>query len=67
MGWASSRDLCRVIWSKGSTTGCNSLHRVSPIEGPTLRIMGLFVYEPEPGVVGDPEVNETIYGERVAL
>ena len=32
----------------------------------TLRIMGVFVYEFSPGVVGDPEVNATIYGDRVA-
>ena len=46
--------------------GCNSLHRVSPVEGDRLRIMGVFVYENEPGVIGDPEVNETIYGRRAA-
>ena len=46
--------------------GCNSLHRVSPVEGNRLRIMGVFVYENEPGVVGDPEVNETVYGRRTA-
>ena len=45
--------------------GCNSLHRVSPVRGPTLRIMGVFVYEFGPGLVGDPEVNATIYGPRV--
>ncbi len=46
--------------------GCNSLHRVSPVEGDTMRIMGVFVYETEPGVIGDPQVNETVYGARVA-
>lgn len=46
--------------------GCNSLHRVSPVEGETMRIMGVFVYETEPGVIGDPEVNATIYGRAVA-
>ena len=46
--------------------GCNSLHRVSPVEGDRLRIIGVFVYENEPGVIGDPEVNETIYGRRAA-
>ena len=46
--------------------GCNSLHRVSPVSGKTLRIMGVFVYEFSPGIVGDPEVNATIYGPRVA-
>lgn len=46
--------------------GCNSLHRVKKVEGDRLRIMGVFVYETEPGVVGRPEVNETIFGPRVA-
>ena len=26
--------------------------------------MAVFVYETEPGVTGDPEVNETVYGPR---
>lgn len=46
--------------------GCNSLHRVSPVRGETMRIMGVFVYESKPGVKGDPRVNATIYGPRVA-
>lgn len=46
--------------------GCNSLHRVTPVEGDTLRIMGVFVYEFSPRILGDPEVNATIYGSRVA-
>eukprot|EP00752_Nemacystus_decipiens_P015484 g13815.t1 len=46
--------------------GCNSLHRVSPVEGERLRIMGVFVYETEPGVTGDPQVNETVYGRPTA-
>jgi hypothetical protein len=46
--------------------GSNSLHRVTPVEGDALRIMGVFVYEFSPGVVGDPEVNATIYGGRVS-
>ena len=45
--------------------GCNSLHRVTPVHGDTLRIMGVFVYEFSPGILGDPEVNATIYGSRV--
>ena len=44
--------------------GCNSLHRVTPVHGDTLRIMGVFVYEFTPGILGDPEVNATIYGPR---
>lgn len=46
--------------------GCNSLHRVSPVEGDRLRIMGVFVYENRPGVTGDPEVNRTVYGRATA-
>jgi hypothetical protein len=46
--------------------GCNSLHRVTPVHGDTLRIMGVFVYEFSPGLMGDAEVNATIYGPRVA-
>jgi len=42
--------------------GCHSLHRVSKVAGNTLRIMGVFVYESSPGVVGNAEVNETVYG-----
>lgn len=45
--------------------GCNSLHRVTPVSGDTLRIMGVFVYEFSPGQIGDSEVNATIYGPRV--
>ncbi len=44
--------------------GCNSLHRVSPVEGDVMRIMGVFVYETEPGVIGDPQVNATVYGRQ---
>ncbi|MEQ9261412.1 MAG: 2OG-Fe(II) oxygenase [Roseovarius sp.] len=46
--------------------GCNALHRVSPVTGPSMRIMGVFVYEREPGVIGDPEVNTTVYGRTCA-
>jgi len=42
--------------------GCHSLHRVSQVAGDTMRIMGVFVYESAPGVVGNAEVNETVYG-----
>ncbi|MEZ5926805.1 MAG: 2OG-Fe(II) oxygenase [Hyphomicrobiaceae bacterium] len=46
--------------------GSNSLHSVSPVIGPRMRVMAVFVYERQPGVVGDPKVNATIYGPRVA-
>lgn len=45
--------------------GCNSLHRVTPVQGDKLRVMGVFVYEFDPGIVGDARVNATIYGPRV--
>lgn len=47
--------------------GCNSLHRVTEVKGERMRIMGVFVYETEPGVVGDPEVNANIFGPRVVV
>ena len=46
--------------------GCHSLHRVTPVLGSTLRIMGVFVYEFQPGIAGDSAVNATIYGPRVS-
>lgn len=42
--------------------GCNSLHRVSQVTGDRQRLMAVFVYETEPGIIGDPEVNMTVYG-----
>ncbi len=61
-----NRDRVEVVSrSAGELTifrGCNSLHRVSPVKGDRLRLMAVFVYETEPGVVGDPEVNLTVYG-----
>jgi hypothetical protein len=47
--------------------GCNSVHRVTPVVGPRQRIMSVFVYENEPGVQGDPKVNQTVYGAPPAL
>ena len=45
--------------------GCNSAHRVTPVEGNRLRLMCVMVYENEPGVIGDPVVNETVYGVKI--
>jgi hypothetical protein len=47
--------------------GCNSMHRVTPVVGSRQRIMSIFVYENEPGIQGDPKVNETVYGAPPAL
>jgi hypothetical protein len=44
--------------------GCNSAHRVTPTEGNRLRLMCIMVYETEPGVIGDPIANETVYGVK---
>lgn len=46
--------------------GCTALHRVAPVKGATQRLMAVMVYEDQPGVVGRPDVNETIFGPRVA-
>ena len=42
--------------------GCHSAHRVTPIEGGRRRVMCIMVYETSEGVLGDPVVNETVYG-----
>jgi len=42
--------------------GCHSAHRVTPVEGRRRRLMCVMVYENSAGVVGDPVVNETVYG-----
>jgi hypothetical protein len=44
--------------------GCNSVHRVTDVKGGRPRLMAVFVYETAPGVIGDPFVNETVYGPR---
>lgn len=57
--------IAEVSRASGELTifrGCNSLHRVTPVSGDTQRLMAVFVYESEPGVTGDPEVNMTVYG-----
>lgn len=42
--------------------GCNSVHRVAPVSGSRDRLMGVFVYEEQPGIGGDVKVTETVYG-----
>ncbi len=42
--------------------GCHSAHRVCMVSGSRMRMMGVMVYESEPGVIGDPVVNATVYG-----
>lgn len=59
-------DVARETGALCIFRGCNSLHRVTPVTGESMRIMAVFVYEAKPGVVGDPKVNATIYGARIA-
>jgi len=61
-------NVVRVARDEGELVifrGCNSAHRVTPIEGSRLRLMCVMVYETEPGVIGDPVVNETVYGIKI--
>ena len=46
--------------------GCHSAHRVTEVTGSKPRFMCVMVYEDEPGVIGDPVVNETVYGIKPA-
>ena len=46
--------------------GCHSAHRVTPIEGERRRLMCIMVFETSAGVIGDPVVNETVYGIKQA-
>jgi hypothetical protein len=60
------RKVARVPASLVIFRGDRSVHRVSEVRGERLRMMAVMVYEEKPGVVGRPEVNETVYGPRVA-
>ena len=42
--------------------GTNSLHRVTPVEGPTNRIQVVLAYNTEPGVALTEEARRTFYG-----
>jgi hypothetical protein len=58
-------NVVRVSRAQGELVifrGCNSAHRVTPVEGNRLRLMCVMVYETEPGIIGDPVVNQTVYG-----
>ena len=57
-----SRDPGSLVIFRGST----SVHRVTEVRGDTMRLMGVFVYENGPGVIGDAQVNQTVYGPRAA-
>ena len=62
--------VIRVERAPGSLVifhGHHSLHRVTPVEGSRPRLVAVMGYEEAPGVVGTPEMNEAIYGPRVAV
>ena len=42
--------------------GRYSLHRVSPIAGPTPRLVGLFGYDTKPGTMSSDLLKEVRYG-----
>jgi hypothetical protein len=45
--------------------GRHSLHRVSPVEGDTLRHVGLLAYDTKPGTVSSDLLREVRYGRTV--
>jgi hypothetical protein len=47
--------------------GRHSLHRVSPIEGGTLRHVGLLAYDTQPGTVSSDLLREVRYGRTAAF
>lgn len=47
--------------------GRYSLHRVSPISGPTLRHVGLLAYDTKPGTVGSELLRQDRYGRTQAF
>ena len=59
----------RVARSEGELVifrGCHSAHRVTPVEGERRRLMCVMVYENSAGVMGNPVVNETVYGIKAS-
>ena len=62
-----STEVQSVARSEGELVifrGCHSAHRVTPVEGKQRRLMCVMVYEESAGVLGDPVVNETVYGVK---
>lgn len=47
--------------------GRYSLHRVSPLEGPTPRYVAIFSYVEEPGMVGSVERTRQLYGRTLPI
>ena len=46
--------------------GRDSLHRVTPVEGDTRRLVAVMVFEQQPGISYSAEMNAIVYGKRVA-
>ncbi len=47
--------------------GRHSLHRVTPVAGPTPRYVGIFSFVEEPGMVGSPERTRQLYGRVLPI
>jgi len=47
--------------------GRYSLHRVTPLSGPTPRYVAIFSYVEEPGMVGSPERTAQLYGRVLPI
>ncbi|HLX89625.1 MAG TPA: hypothetical protein VKR22_14365 [Acidimicrobiales bacterium] len=47
--------------------GRHSLHRVSPIAGATVRLVGLLAYDTKPGTMGSDVLRQSRYGRTVAF
>ena len=43
--------------------GYRTLHRVTPVDGGTSRLVGVFTYSPEDGFELDPHTRQTFYGK----
>ena len=47
--------------------GRYSLHRVTPLAGPTMRYVAIFSYVEDPGMVGSPERTRQLYGRVLPI
>jgi hypothetical protein len=59
------RDVVRLPMTPGTLLifeGRNSIHRVSPIAGPTTRLVGLFGYDTKPGTMSSELLKLVRYG-----
>jgi hypothetical protein len=65
-----ARDKVRVVPFQPGTLmifrGHYSLHRVSPVEGKTPRLVAILSYSTKPNYYGSMVANRLVYGDRVA-